>query len=778
MANVMFKRGTQSSLNNLIASVAATSASFAEGSFYLTTDTDRLYVAQSTTELVELNKSITTVSSVTELNNIPYADVALGQFYYISPGGGDGSNIANGNILAVCTGKAGDGKPTWTQINPDTNDNHYLRTVEIQKGSTSSNGAIPYTMTFTTKDKNGNNLASGGVITASFSVSAADIINALDVVNSVSVADSVATVSTQIKNSSVTPNTNSVGSSFAIKGGANVTIEASSTAANTFVISSAAGADSFRLAATATDANKAQIALQDSMVGNSHGAVVELQGGRGLSLIQSTTGAPAGQSAVSATQVIQIGHSATAAALVANTATRMQNLDGGSIFTAISGIDYDDYGHITAATATTFQLPKIIADKIGVDATDPSKLTLGLKDQAGNATTAISGQVLYNTIYLDGSETATYVYNQGNIGSFYTKAAIDSMMRSLDALTYKGTVASATDLAGLDSVSNGDTYKASADFTLNGETVHTGDLIIATGTEVDGVIASPTWTVVASGSDTDSRYATVVEAGSTANQALFGIRETGSGSKWETKVSTDGVITLAPTAGTTNTAGQVAGELAFAHATSGATSGAYGSNSASVVAGGSVKIPAISVDSYGHVTAISDTSVTLPGNPKLTKMTGSGEVGVDLKDSAGNKLNSLEFIGGNLLTASATAISATATGILFSHDTITTTTTATQSTVSLKTSAQTITAISAITHDDYGHIIDVKTSEITIGQVAYRLDRDISTATNAVTITTKLKDVSGAVDTYQDTIKSASGTLAITVDNSRNINLEIVWGSF
>jgi hypothetical protein len=50
MANVMFKRGTHAALKQL--------QSYVDGCFYLTTDTDRLYVAQSSSELVELNKSI------------------------------------------------------------------------------------------------------------------------------------------------------------------------------------------------------------------------------------------------------------------------------------------------------------------------------------------------------------------------------------------------------------------------------------------------------------------------------------------------------------------------------------------------------------------------------------------------------------------------------------------------------------------------------------------------------------------------------------------------
>ena len=54
MANVKFLKGTQSNFNGL--------TQFTDGAFYLTTDTDRLYFAQSETECVPLNQFIRTVS--------------------------------------------------------------------------------------------------------------------------------------------------------------------------------------------------------------------------------------------------------------------------------------------------------------------------------------------------------------------------------------------------------------------------------------------------------------------------------------------------------------------------------------------------------------------------------------------------------------------------------------------------------------------------------------------------------------------------------------------
>lgn len=95
--NVGFLRGSQANLKAL--------NTYKEGSFYLTTDTDRLYFAQSSSELVDLNKYVRMVASEAALPAIATAEV--GDFYYIS----------DINVLAV---KKAESDTKWTQINPDT----------------------------------------------------------------------------------------------------------------------------------------------------------------------------------------------------------------------------------------------------------------------------------------------------------------------------------------------------------------------------------------------------------------------------------------------------------------------------------------------------------------------------------------------------------------------------------------------------------------------------------------------------------------------------------
>lgn len=105
MANVMFKRGTNAELIEKV----QTGNKAQDGIFYLTTDTNRLYVGNTSGKLVELNQSITMVDSLGQLpTNTTKED--LGQYYYIK----------NNNVLACYTGKTTDNSTGWTQINPDT----------------------------------------------------------------------------------------------------------------------------------------------------------------------------------------------------------------------------------------------------------------------------------------------------------------------------------------------------------------------------------------------------------------------------------------------------------------------------------------------------------------------------------------------------------------------------------------------------------------------------------------------------------------------------------
>lgn len=102
--NVGFKLGTQSALDGLISK--GTSSGAAPGSFYLTSDTHRLYIANDDATITPVNEGVITVASVSALPTITSSNKAAyaGRFYYAQAE----------NILCIFNGQ------NWVQLNPDT----------------------------------------------------------------------------------------------------------------------------------------------------------------------------------------------------------------------------------------------------------------------------------------------------------------------------------------------------------------------------------------------------------------------------------------------------------------------------------------------------------------------------------------------------------------------------------------------------------------------------------------------------------------------------------
>ena len=96
--NIQFLLGTQENLEKYISG----SSTAAEGTFYLTNDTHRLYVGTSLGTAVPVNEGVITVSNLDTLKTVSAHPCV---FYYVT----------NGNILCVYTGKE------WVQINNNTN---------------------------------------------------------------------------------------------------------------------------------------------------------------------------------------------------------------------------------------------------------------------------------------------------------------------------------------------------------------------------------------------------------------------------------------------------------------------------------------------------------------------------------------------------------------------------------------------------------------------------------------------------------------------------------
>ena len=136
--NVLFKRGLQKD-------VPVTSGA-AYGTFYLTTDTHRLYCGNSAGGADLLSQAVITVDCVTQTsgkNSLEDQPKSEGQFYYVK----------ESNILAVYTGSG------YVQINPDTK----LEGAEFSYGSGSTPGVVTVSMDFSQTSASGvkvNNITS------------------------------------------------------------------------------------------------------------------------------------------------------------------------------------------------------------------------------------------------------------------------------------------------------------------------------------------------------------------------------------------------------------------------------------------------------------------------------------------------------------------------------------------------------------------------------------------------------------------------------------------
>lgn len=109
MANVLFKQGTQASLDTI-----RTNKTAVEGSFYLTNDTHRLYIGRPNGDAVPVNEGVNTVATLDDLPNVTAQNAPsyVGQFYYVT-----GANILCVYSASVQSGAVNGG---WVQINPNT----------------------------------------------------------------------------------------------------------------------------------------------------------------------------------------------------------------------------------------------------------------------------------------------------------------------------------------------------------------------------------------------------------------------------------------------------------------------------------------------------------------------------------------------------------------------------------------------------------------------------------------------------------------------------------
>lgn len=793
--NVLFKRGQHSQLFN---SDGTPKITIQDGTFYLTEDTNRLYVGQRASSeanaeinLIELNKSITTVNSIAEL---PTTGVEVGQFYYVV-GGNDpkAENTHGGNILAVVTGFEGDGqggrgKPIWIQVNPDTNtDTGYEY---FEKGANTgmvvssptvetANNRIKYTITLHPK-KTGVNGASTSTtlsdITADFYVNSSDI-------GTITSATAVKVSSTAVANKKTTVNVSGNGADttggFVLAAGSNVNL----TGGGNSDITISATDTTYSLGSGNGGNSDAKVSLTPSVDGTPGTAQnVYFKAGTDLTVDGTTAGE------------ITYAHATYGTPTTTTGTAETFNSGNTKTFSVVDGVTTSN-GHVTAVTKkditvkdTTYTANTITADNQG-------HLTFTIKDSGNQTSTASSSDnsgspVLFHKITIDGTEVTKY--NQQSLGSFYSAAQVDTLIAGLNAMTYKGTVGTGGDVTSLkttataaDGIKVGDTYMVKSDGVGPNSGSRAGDLYIATGNETNGVIVGAvTWELVPAGNDIDTHYTFSVAADGT----ISANPDTGAASVTVAQITGTDPISVAGDAST--------GVITVSHKSSGVTAGTKGDNSAITSAlgySGTFKVPSVTVDAKGHVTGLSEQTITLPASDNTTySISATQASGQSAKitltsGGAGTSTTTNAYVvgDGTSISTSVPSSGANKDSLVITHSNLLTSGTAGTaygvSASTAPTAGSGVIKVPNITVNAQGHVTTITEQSITLPpdtHYSFSGDPTVTASSNVATAQFSIgNDQNNSTSTSELKISSSSLTVARGT-NTNEIKVNIEWGSF
>lgn len=720
MANVAFKRGLSTALN-------AAGFTAADGVFYLTTDTHRLYVGQDS-NLIELNRYVKVVATSKELPANPAKD--------------DFAFVTEGNMLLICKDPSAEGIAKWTQINAqavDTNTDTSVigvkdKSVAVDTGNTGI--TVKFTFQQQTKNMKNNSITAAADIPVSFTISKEN----LAAVHAIAVKLGSAAISSGGSTVSLSGNGASA-SSVSLKPGSNVTI---------------------------TDDGKNGITFAAKDTTYSFGATgnnITLTTG-GTSATQNVAvGGDTYVSATTASNKLSVAHK-TYGALSATTQTA-ETLAASGNFTVVTGVSRDTGGHLTGFTTKQFTLP---ADRNTKNASatavadNTGHITVTVRDSDNNTVTAktanLSDTDAHGPLYL--TVNGTKVFNQGSI-SFYTKGEIDSKFNGINAMTYKGTVGTGGTVTSLPTagVKIGDTYMVSVAGTYATIACKVGDLLIATGTETGGVIADGkvTWTYVPSGDDTDTHYNLKVNG-----QTISLVPSTNPSTNTGTMTIAGGTDLTATGSDTTITIKHDA--IGRKDTSADAVSG----HGASFTA-----VTGVTTSATGHVTGITTTKVTMPGAQAVNHTLGVAE---------GHKIRLTNPSSGtsDVILANDSYITltddTTTKKITIGHKNYGTLDTPTPNAATLSHGGN-FTVVTGVTRDNAGHITGYSTTKYTMpgdNNTQYKLSGSATAVSNVATISTVLKTTASA-DAGSSTFKLSTSSLKIEAA-SNNVSIDIEWGSF
>ena len=753
MANVSFKRGLQADLPN---------SNIVDGAFYLTTDTNRLYVGGANDKLELLNQSIkfyTYDDVFRENSTVPKVE---GQFYYLS----------DKNILCTFAKTKTHPDGEWVQINPDHNDNTlvYVSGLNITKADNSADGGDIKKLTYTIKlnqekkeSSDGNATPYGNDITASFEINSNDLNK---IASNVSVGLESKAINNETNGFELKNSGGGADDSKAvqIKGGDNVTITRAED--GNITIAATDNNTTYNLTSPSGSTN---IMLNGSDAGQA--PTIELSGDDKIIV----NGESAGQ--------IAFSHATSSAAGDYNATNVSENKFKVPQFTV------DATGHISNAGLkeitlpedkdTTYEITNI--DVVGTEGkTGKGKLSISLKASNGEAIPTVStGDVLYHNITIDGTDYTKY--NQESLGNFYSTSKVDELITkaaaNMNAMTYKGVI-NGDKFSGLKGSQNGDTYKASADFIINEQLVKQGDLVIYNGADTTGSPNASDWDIVPSGDEIDSQFSlSLQKIGDEKKQTALVLTNTTTGDG-------AGIIEVAGDKGITTIFEN--GKLIIAHATESNVAGTVGQNTnLTPAAADTIKVPIITYDEQGHIKSATDNEIILPADKDttyeiVTEKHGS-DAAVKLKEigteTSGESPTAVFKAGTSIV------LDASGDGITINHGAPgTATSNYGQNTTGQVDYGHTF-KVPKFSRDAKGHIVSVEDvdiqmpSEQVIPSVNFSGATEVDENNNRVTFTSTLSvGDDGKAPSYAPSI--GSSTLKISGGTDDNVTIDLEWGSF
>lgn len=738
-ANVMFKRGTQSSFNNL--------STYQDGCFYLTTDSHRLYIGTSNNKADLVSQSVITYpnwASIEALSNSSSSSYAPGlcsegQFYYAKAE----------NIL--CTYSNG----KWIQINPDHNDDHdtYVKSVSVAKNTADTvNGEkLVYDVKITQaqKDLKGNNEGAPTEVSGKLTISASDL-NQIATHTNVGMQAEKSDSKVYLKNSGTGAN---AAAKVELAGGGSVSVSYDSS--NKITIS---GVDTTYSLNTTTNTTGAKANLQNKDGATKGSFAVEVDGN--VLTVESKTAGENGS--------IKLAHAKSLSSAASYTPSNATTDASGNVTLSMPTVSVNEYGHVTTVGIQNVTLPRDKDTKVSsVSADDGGKITVKIKDENTTAeTSVVSGQVLYNKITVNGAEKT--VYNQGNLGAFYSSDKVDALITNakaaMNAMTYCGTITKSA-FGQIKGPQKGDTYKAAESFTIGSISVDIGDLIIYNGADVAAGTAGDItkWEVIPSGDDIDTTY----------NLSLNG---TTIQLNDEVKSDTAGSVAVKGTNGisVTNSDG-----LSIGHANTITAGAAKGTG---LDSNRRFTIPTINYDKHGHITGLGPaTTIELPADKDTTYTFSSDAANkkVSLKSSSGPVTGSLQFKSSdNSFVVSMSNTDAAQPVVDLKLAAVTQSNSASTNNVSYSPltggDAQAFTVAKANV-DKYGRVTGFENQTITLNTDQLTYNVSTSVANNTLSVNSSLTNKAGTAQSKSVKVKSDS----LTFDKAEDaVYVDLVWGTF